>query len=62
MTANTKRWYESKTIWFNVATFILGGLGALSPETMPQWFPEVMVGVTLIGNVILRRLTREAIV
>lgn len=59
MPTDTKKWYQSRTIWFNVATFILGGLGALDPQLMPQWFPEAMVTVNLVGNLILRSLTAK---
>ena len=57
MATKTKKWYQSKTIWFNVVTFILGGFGALDTAMMPEWFPEALVGINVIGNIILRKLT-----
>lgn len=61
MPTDTKKWYQSKTIWFNVVTFVLGGFGALNAETMPAWYPETMVAITMIGNIILRALTSKQI-
>lgn len=59
MPQDTKKWYQSKTIWFNVITFLLGGFGALDPQLMPQWFPEAMVTVNLVGNILLRSVTAQ---
>lgn len=47
-----KKWYESKTIWFNIITaglLIAEGLNAL--HVLPT---QVIAIVSLVGNVILR--------
>lgn len=55
---NTKPWWKSKTIWFNVlsAVVMLGGgqLGIHVP-------PAVAVPMVTIGNVALRAITNQGL-
>jgi hypothetical protein len=49
----TKKWYESKTVWLNVITTAVGILTLLS-ESLPEEYTAVIL--TIIGalNVVLR--------
>lgn len=55
----TKPWWESKTIWFNVLSGAvdlaqtLGGVGVLPPGVLPL--------VVAVGNVLLRIITSQPI-
>ena len=62
-----KRWWKSKTVWWNIgtgATIIGAELMAVAEVLPPEW-PEparaVLVAVMSGGNVILRFVTREPI-
>ncbi len=68
-----KRWFQSKTIWFNgfmLLSAIVGVLGSpelldfveLLPESWRAWLLAVIPFLLVIGNVILRLVTREPIV
>jgi len=52
---NTKKFYESKTVWFNVIVFVVAFLAL--PEfisVLPAvWLPYAVLGGT-VGNLILR--------
>ena len=54
-----KKWFQSKTIWFNAVLFVVplvvDGLTSLS---LP---PDVLAAVVAIGNVILRIVTNASI-
>lgn len=56
----TKKWYLSKTLWFNVAAFIAAALAAFGYEgTLPDnWVPFVVPAVAII-NAILRLITNK---
>ena len=60
-----KKWFQSKTIWLNVATFMTSGLAALAGS---DWFkdnPEaaaIVGGAIAICNIVLRFVTKEPIV
>lgn len=58
----SKRWFQSRTIWFNVASFILTLSTALlaSPEVKESWVP-VLMGLQAVGNLILRLNTSQAV-
>lgn len=55
---NMKAWYKSKTVWFGVALFLLGGLELVQQhDYLPDgWAP--LVGLIII---VLRAVTREPI-
>ena len=60
----TKKWYQSKTIWFNLAAGVLMAVEASLPELIP-FLPENMTiplsyGVA-IGNILLRYYTSRGI-
>lgn len=56
-----KKWYESKTLWFNM----LGGVAALfgADGAFGHVFSPEEVGATLgIGNILLRLFTNKGLV
>ena len=57
--AKSKKWYTSKTIWFNIIVLLMGSLRLISDVyAIP---PEVLGLVFGIGNLVLRFLTVGAI-
>jgi hypothetical protein len=59
---DTKKWYTSKSIWFNVISLVAGvsGWGA---GTMTS-YPEIVCALVIIqavGNLVLRRMTTTAV-
>ena len=54
-----KKWYLSKTVWFNIITLTLG-LFAVVNDVYPV-DPEYLALFNGIGNVFLRFLTKEPI-
>ena len=52
-----KKWYLSKTLYFNVVTFVLAVVQAYAGV----WYvpAEVMGYITMVGNFLLRLLTTE---
>jgi hypothetical protein len=58
----TKKWYESKTLWLSIATSIVGILMAIS-ESVQETGGNNGVLVTVIGilNGILRYVTSQPI-
>lgn len=57
----TKSIFASKTAWFNVLMGVVALLGANFPPLAFLNDPSVIVGVTTIGNLILRMITKEAV-
>lgn len=58
MSAQGKRWFKSKALWFNIAAGVTTAVIAVvnQDNTVPT---QVAVVVTAIGNLILRLLTKE---
>ena len=57
-----KKWYESKTLWVNVITFLVMALGA--PELQALLGPgtvQVLAAIIAIANIGLRFLTNSQI-
>lgn len=55
----TKKWYKSKTIWFNVFSFVAEILNQiLNLKLIP---PGAILLIVNIVNIILRTLTRDPI-
>jgi hypothetical protein len=55
-----KKWYQSKTVWFNVVMTVLDLLAALSSSPLLADRPDVLAVLTTIhgaGNVLLRFIT-----
>lgn len=49
-----KKWYQSKTLWFNVITLILG-LGSVLVKIVPAPVGALITTVVIpLGNIILR--------
>jgi hypothetical protein len=51
---DTKKWYQSKTIWTAILGVVLGAIQPIStafghPITVPQWVLEVLAGMGLYG-------------
>jgi|TARA_R100000479_G_C6305116_1_gene171800 hypothetical protein len=62
--ANMKKWYQSKTIWFNVLTFVVSSLTALVNGDWIQENPEtaaIVSGVIALINIVLRKITEKGI-
>lgn len=64
MSAQSKPWYKSKTIIFNVIMAVAGALSE-SSEAVKQAFPGGMtdriMAITFVGNIILRAITTGGI-
>mgnify|MGYP001574484141 CR=1 FL=1 len=56
-----KKWYTSKTIWFNVITTILGLVAELSNTFPVSDHPKLWISIVAVGNIILRFLTTQSI-
>lgn len=56
-----KKWYQSKTVWFNIITAALAVVSEVSNIFPMTSHPKVWVTVTTIGNLILRFLTTGAL-
>ncbi len=65
---NTKKWYQSKTIWLNAISAILATIGIFNQDlliglgfTNPTKFLAILGSITTVLNIILRLLTTTAI-
>lgn len=59
-----KKWWESKTIWFNVLSFVGSSLTALVNGDWVADNPEtaaIVSGAIAIINIVLRKITKEEI-
>lgn len=54
-----KRWYESRTIWFNIITTALGIVAELSNTFPVSDHPKLWISIVAVGNIILRLLTEK---
>jgi hypothetical protein len=53
----SKKWYQSVVLWFNVVTILLGVLDVVSKT---YYIPQEYIGMFMgIGNIILRILRPE---
>lgn len=57
-----KKWYLSRTVWFNVIGFFVTIATSLlaAPDVKQEWVPTLMLIQTL-GNIVLRLDTKTAI-
>lgn len=54
-----KKWYTSKTIWFNIITIVLGIIQVISNSyAIPS---EILATINGVGNLILRVITSTSI-
>ena len=53
-----KKWYKSKTVWFNIVS---GAVMAASEAARLGIDPKVAGIVVVVGNIVLRLMTREGI-
>ena len=51
---NTIKWWESRTVWFNILMTILGVVASLQGVPVFDKYAQVLGLITVIGNVILR--------
>jgi len=58
----TKKWYASKSVWFNVISLVAGisGWGAGTLTTSPG-VVCILVIIQAVGNLLLRKMTTTAI-
>lgn len=49
-----KKWYESKTIWFNGLVTIIGIVSALQSLEEFQAYAFIFTPILIIGNTVLR--------
>lgn len=64
MYSAVKKWYQSKTIWFNVLTFVVSSLTALVNGDWIQENPEtaaIVSGVIALINIVLRKITDKGL-
>ena len=62
MYSAVKKWYQSKTIWFNVLTFVVSSLTALVNGDWIQENPEtaaIVSGAIALINIVLRKITKD---
>jgi len=64
---DTKPWYKSKTMWFNIATVVAAGTAFVSsnPAAFLPFLPEqsapVILAVVGVINVMLRAVTTTGV-
>ena len=60
----SKRWWRSRTVWFNVAVAVFASLelslGTLQPVLPAGWYAMAVIVVPLV-NIALRRITTQPI-
>jgi hypothetical protein len=58
----TKKWYQSKTVLFNIVSLVAGisGWGAGTLTTSPGLVCALVI-IQAIGNLVLRKMTTTAI-
>jgi hypothetical protein len=62
--AQTKKWYKSKTVWFNAVSGLFLLLDQLIPAMGYLLSPlalQIYTGIVTAGNVILRYFTKDPI-
>ena len=57
----TKAWYTSKTLWFNILGLILAAAGELTTAFPSGQVAKISAFVLTIGNIILRLITTKTI-
>jgi len=48
------KWYQSKTLWFNVIMTILGVIASMEGLAVFDHYAQTFLIITLLGNTILR--------
>ena len=55
----SKKWYQSKTLWANV---VAGVAGLIQSMTGTAWIdPEAQIGILALVNVVLRIITKTSL-
>jgi len=55
-----KKWYASKTVWFNIAVAVLAVMDQLTASGVLLAYP-VIIPVVAAVNLLLRSYTKEAV-
>lgn len=58
---NSKLWYQSKTLWFNVIVLVMGAVSYISDQHLLVQYGTWLGLVTVLGNMILRMITGQPI-
>lgn len=61
MATETKPWYQSKTVWFNIITAALGAIGEISEVFPVSKHPLLYTNIVAVGNIILRLITYKPV-
>lgn len=62
MATDTKPFWQSKTLWFNVITAVIAIAGSLtSAFTFTGKTAAIFTGILTVGNVILRLITNATL-
>jgi hypothetical protein len=56
---NSKMWYTSKTLWFNIISVVVVAAMTLDPKLLGPYEMQVVGEIIAVGNVILRLLTSQ---
>ena len=60
-TKNMKKWYHSKTMWFNVVGLIVAAAGEFSNAFPSGEVAKISGFILTIGNIVLRLVTSTTI-
>lgn len=58
MSKTNKKWYKSKTVWFNTLSAVILAVNELTGKLIPN---EIGLTVVTLGNLILRLVTNTSI-
>lgn len=61
VTTTSKKWWQSKTLWFNIIGLVLALAGELSKAFPSGQVAQISAFVLTIGNIILRLITTQPI-
>jgi len=56
-----KRWYKSKTVWFNLITTALAVVSELSNVFPMKDHPGIWITITTFGNLLLRVISKGGV-
>lgn len=60
-TVVVKKWYTSKTLWFNVVTFLLEIINLATKSPLFVNYTTYLTVANLVGNAVLRFLTGQPV-
>ena len=56
-----KKWYQSKTVWFNAITALVAIAGELTNTFPASKHIEIFTTIVTVGNILLRLITTQGI-